>query len=122
MKNKTVIYIDDEPALTDLLSIALENENLNVITFNNPLKALEYLKSNKCDILITDMRMPELSGLDLLKKIQKYDVYSYGIIFSAYITDSLKKEILKLKLVNNIIEKKFSLPMLVDIILEYLKQ
>jgi len=81
-KIKTVI-IDDEPfALEGLKSLLLDHANIELIeTFENPLEAIKFLTTEKIDLMLLDIEMPELSGLDLLKKVKDNPV---TIITSAY--------------------------------------
>jgi len=81
-KLKTII-IDDEPfALQGLKSLLLDHANIELIeTFENPLEAIKFLTTEKIDLMLLDIEMPELSGLDLLKKVKDNPV---TIITSAY--------------------------------------
>jgi DNA-binding response OmpR family regulator len=77
----SVIVIDDEPELANLFNAFLIKEGYNVITFIDPVLAFEYFKktSDKHSLIITDMRMPGLSGIDLAKRIR--EINSKIVIF-----------------------------------------
>ncbi|MHA1720505.1 MAG: response regulator [Promethearchaeota archaeon] len=69
---QSIIVIDDEKSLTKLAEMILKRQNYNVITFNNPILALDYIKSHPLpDLVLTDMRMPQLSGPQLCAKIRE---------------------------------------------------
>jgi CheY-like chemotaxis protein len=61
----SIYLVDDEELITKSLAHILRNEGFVVTPFNNPLKALARMKTHAPDLLISDVMMPELSGLDL---------------------------------------------------------
>jgi DNA-binding LytR/AlgR family response regulator len=71
MPNKTIrcILIDDEPLALEVLKSHLsQHQNLEIIeTFSNGLDALEWFSANSVDVVFTDINMPGISGLDLVK-------------------------------------------------------
>ena len=69
---RSIMVVDDEMELANLFRSFLENEGYNAITFVDPVLALEYFKqtSDKPSLIITDLRMPGLCGLDLAKSIR----------------------------------------------------
>ena len=73
MSNETILIVDDEKEITDLLEIYLKNENYLVRKFYNPLDALAYLEKEPVSLAILDVMMPEMDGFTLCQKIrQKY--------------------------------------------------
>ena len=106
----TLVIVDDEPDLLDLLKLILtEKTDHKVLTTSNPYQAIEWCKSYKADLLISDLRMPEMEGIELLKIVKQIDpnlplilITAYGTIESAveamrhkafdYITKPFKKE------------------------------
>jgi two-component system response regulator HupR/HoxA len=73
MKSKTVLFVDDEGLLLSTLKLGLEDEPYRCLFATSGAQALELLSQYKVHVIVTDMRMPEMSGLDLLKIIrQKY--------------------------------------------------
>ena len=82
----SIVVVDDESDLVFMFKVTLEMNGYNVIGFTNPVEALEYLKKNhdKCALLITDYRMPEINGCELGKKIKEIDDKIKVIIITAY--------------------------------------
>jgi len=62
-----IVVVDDDVAVAELLTRFLTKSNYAVTTFTNPQKVLEYLKTNSVDLMITDLQMPEMSGIELIK-------------------------------------------------------
>jgi CheY-like chemotaxis protein len=67
----SIYLVDDEELITKSLAHILRNEGFAVTPFNNPLKALARMKTHAPDLLISDVMMPELSGLDLAAETRK---------------------------------------------------
>ncbi|MBT8448725.1 MAG: response regulator, partial [Gammaproteobacteria bacterium] len=66
-----VLVVDDERQIRDYLTIVLENVALNVRTANNGKEALEILAKEQFDIVLSDVIMPEMNGIELAKEIQR---------------------------------------------------
>jgi len=62
-----ILVVDDEPQIRQLLARALKREGYRVTTFSDGREALVELERESADILITDLRMPAISGLDLIQ-------------------------------------------------------
>lgn len=60
-----IFVVDDEVMITESLTLILRREGFTVSPFTNPLDALERMKAAPPDLLITDVMMPQLSGIDL---------------------------------------------------------
>lgn len=65
----TILVVDDEKNIVSGLKMAFEDEGYSVISAENGLEALDKIKHNIIDLLITDLRMPELSGDELIKRV-----------------------------------------------------
>ncbi len=93
-RQKTILVVDDDEAIRDLLKRILNKEGYHVSSARDGSEALEILKTNSVDIVLSDMNMPNLSGFELLKQIREVHptigviiMTSYGDIYS--IKDSL---------------------------------
>jgi two-component system, NtrC family, response regulator len=72
MNNATILVVDDEKEYLCLLKSILEDEGYkNVLTIDNPHKVLRILQENKVDLILLDMYMPDLNGLDVLENISR---------------------------------------------------
>jgi DNA-binding response OmpR family regulator len=68
-----VLLVDDEPDLTAIFSMGLEDNGLKVNTFNDPQLALSEFKEGAYDLVILDYKMPNMNGFELYKEIRKVD-------------------------------------------------
>jgi CheY-like chemotaxis protein/DNA-binding MarR family transcriptional regulator len=67
---KTVLVVDDSIVIRKMVEIALENENYNVITVSTGKEAFSFLDEKDPDIVILDIMLPDVNGLDILKAIK----------------------------------------------------
>lgn len=80
-----ILIADDEPDMLKLLSMILKEKTpYEVVTTNNPLEALELAKQGGFDLVITDLKMPGLDGVELLEGIKRIDEDMPVIIITAY--------------------------------------
>jgi DNA-binding NtrC family response regulator len=71
---KRILIVDDEPDISSLFKMVLEQNNeFTVHSFTRPLLALRDFKDNFYDLLIIDIKMPEMDGLDFYREIRKID-------------------------------------------------
>ncbi len=80
---KKILVIDDESSMLEWMKIALE-EKFEVITTNIPEKGIEIIDKEKPDLVITDIKMPGLSGFEILERINKKNPYIPCIMMTAY--------------------------------------
>ena len=70
MKAKRILVVDDEPGLRDILCFYLEDAGYEVLIAGGGLEAIEVINSQAVDAVVSDIRMPLGSGIDLLNAIQ----------------------------------------------------
>ena len=68
---KTILVADDETHILNVVSLKLKNAGYNVITARDGQEALDLALSERPNLLITDYHMPELSGLELCKRLKQ---------------------------------------------------
>ncbi len=71
--NLKVLVVDDEPDVVEILSYNLRKENYTVFQAFNGKQCLESAGINKPDLIIMDIRMPEMSGIETCRAIRKDD-------------------------------------------------
>jgi DNA-binding response OmpR family regulator len=68
-----ILVVDDEPDIARSLKVGLERKGFTVEAFTNPIEALANYKSSWYDLLIIDVRMPYMNGIELVRKIRDRD-------------------------------------------------
>ncbi|MFQ5441845.1 MAG: sigma-54-dependent transcriptional regulator [Thermodesulfobacteriota bacterium] len=81
-----VLITDDDANLRDLLEEAVKDWGFEVRVAKDGEDALERLKAERCDIVITDLKMPGMGGIKLLEKIKEYDKDILVIVITGYAT------------------------------------
>ena len=81
---ETVLVVDDEKNYPLILSAVLEEEGFEVLTANSGREALEIQKTSDVDLILTDMKMPSMDGIELLEKIKARDPDMPVIMMTAY--------------------------------------
>jgi DNA-binding response OmpR family regulator len=71
--NNRILVVDDEPDLTKISVMALEHYGYKVDAFNDPKEALSKYKPGSYDLIILDIKMPEMNGFQLYREIKKKD-------------------------------------------------
>jgi len=91
---KKVLIVDDEETLTWSMakSLSKDRDKYEVMIANNGKEAFQLLKTNKIDLVISDIRMPDINGLDLLVMIKKEFPETKVIIMTAYGSADVQKE------------------------------
>jgi DNA-binding NtrC family response regulator len=70
MERFRILVVDDELLIRDLLYDFFITEGWDIVVAENGQKAIDYLRNQKFDIVLTDIRMPDVSGLDLTDRIR----------------------------------------------------
>ena len=83
-KKGRILVVDDEISIRQFLEIMLRREKYEVITVNSAKACLKELNKRNFDIVLTDINMPEMDGLELLKKIKQENAETVVVIMTAY--------------------------------------
>ncbi len=74
---KTILIVDDSPSVRELVSFTLENAGYKVLKGIDGQDALRYLDGTDIKLVITDLHMPNLDGISLIKEIRAKNEYQY---------------------------------------------
>ena len=90
MDGKRILVVDDSPQIRDGLEELLSGAGFNVVPASDGVEGLDAAKVNSFDLIIADVNMPRLNGLDMLEEIRKVDMNADTPSF-VLTTESLKK-------------------------------
>jgi CheY-like chemotaxis protein len=85
---RRVLIVDDNAALAENLAEALELEGHETRVANTATEGLAHAASWNQDVVITDYRLPDFSGSELVRRIKKLGVIVHAVVISAYTDDS----------------------------------
>ncbi len=84
MNNLHIMIVDDDRDHLESLKEALTLNDFDVSTYENPVEAVEAYKVEPFDVVITDYKMPEMNGIEVLRAIRKHDPEAYVLIMTGY--------------------------------------
>ena len=84
MAIEKILVVDDEPLVRNFLREVLEAEDYEVLTTEDGLSALKEVERGGIDLVITDVRMPKLNGIELLKEVKKRSPSTLVVVITAY--------------------------------------
>ena len=91
-----VLVVDDERSMRELLSIVLRRDGYDVLLASDGKVAVDTLKRERVDVLITDIRMPEMNGVDVLREAKRIDPEIISIIMTAFASTDTAVDALRL--------------------------
>src|SRR5215204_1087790 len=91
-----VLVVDDERSMRELLSIVLPRDGYEVLLASDGKVAVDTLKRERVDVLITDIRMPEVNGVDVLREAKRIDPDIISIIMTAFASTDTAVDALRL--------------------------
>ena len=94
--NLSCIIVEDEPLARQLLEQYVRKvPHLELLkAFSNPLEALDFLRNNEVDILFSDIQMPEITGITLLKILQKKPLIILTTAYSEYAIEGYELDVI----------------------------
>ena len=115
-----VLVIDDEPGIRDLLDTLLRRKGYDVIVAESGQKGLECFRRERPDVIVLDLKMPEMDGLTVLRQIRSLNRSQPVIVLTGSRTAEMEQQVRALG-VTEYIAKGFSLHLLGDALKRLLK-
>ncbi len=91
-----ILDIDDERSLREFLTIMLENEGYEVVSADSGQKAVALIEKNVFDLVITDIRMRQSNGIDVLKVVKQVGPQTRVVMMTAYASAETAVEAMKI--------------------------
>jgi DNA-binding NtrC family response regulator len=110
-----IMVVDDEPIIGEILTKFLTTKDYEVASFTSGKKALEHLKTNEVNLLLTDLDMPDISGIELIKATKELKPKLPILVMTGMYGSGLMDELFKLG-ISDYIAKPFELDSLEEII------
>ncbi len=82
--DKKILVVDDQYGIRLLLQEVFSKENIHIFQASNGKQALEIIKAEKPDLILLDMKMPGMDGLELLRRLRKFNTQAKVIMMTAY--------------------------------------
>lgn len=83
---KKILVVDDEKIVCDMAKKILESDGYDVDTFTDSQQALEAVRQGHYDLIVTDLMMEQVSGMDLLREVNRLHPETKVIMLTAYAT------------------------------------
>ena len=94
---KTILIVDDEPGARLMLQYALSKEGHKVITARDGAEALEAFQKERVDLILTDMRMPKMDGMELVAAVKRINPSARIVLMTAFASEEKVEQTLALK-------------------------
>lgn len=87
---KLILIVDDSESIREIIQFTLENAGYDVVAASNGKQALEYFDGRDIKLLLTDLHMPEMDGIELIKNVR--NIYNYKHIPILFLTTESQLE------------------------------
>src|SRR5579872_2114143 len=94
-KSVSLVIIDDNPRSLEFVSTALARENVQIFTASDPEQGIDLVYTHRPQIVLTDLVMPGMSGLDVLGRIMEFDPAIDVILMTAHYTSDTAVEAIR---------------------------
>ncbi len=91
-----ILIVDDEPSMREMLGIVLRRDGYDVVIAENGTQALERLRNQPVDLLLSDIRMPDLNGVEVLRAAKEMNRDIVAFMMTAYASTDTAVEAMRL--------------------------
>ncbi|MBC7840551.1 MAG: response regulator [Nitrospiraceae bacterium] len=103
-----ILVIDDEEGIRHLLDTLLSRKGYTVVLAGSGRKGLELFRRERPDVVVLDLKMPEMDGVSVLKQIRQINLIQPVIILTGFLTPEAEQQMRALG-VTEFVEKEFSM-------------
>lgn len=116
-----ILIVEDEKPLQDVYKLILQSHGYETLIAGNGVEALEHLKNSKPRLILLDINMPRMNGLEFMKEFVKLKAQSTVVVLSNMSYSDLIDEVMELGAVEKITKAKTGPAELVGIVTKYTK-
>jgi CheY-like chemotaxis protein/HPt (histidine-containing phosphotransfer) domain-containing protein len=109
-----VLIVDDEPDIIDLLTMIIEDCGFQVVSTTNPLSVMELIESQNPDVIFSDFKMPEKTGLEIMGEVNQLNSNLPFVLISGFVDKELLIESLNFG-VYAVLEKPFDMKRVIEV-------
>lgn len=91
-----ILIVDDEQSMREMLRIVLRRDGYDVVSAENGKEALDFLRREPVDLLLSDIRMPDLSGVEVLRAAKEMNRDIVAFMMTAYASTDTAVEAMRL--------------------------
>ena len=91
-----ILVVDDEPSMREMLRIVLRRDGYDVTLAQNGHEAIQQLQAGSFDMLLSDIRMPDMSGVDVLRTAKSLDPQIVAFMMTAFASTATAVEAMRL--------------------------
>ena len=84
---KTVLYVDDNEEMIELVKIVLANSGYRIISLDNGRETLDYCANDNPDLVLMDLKMPDMNGFETTQKLRERGYSNPIVVFTSSETD-----------------------------------
>jgi DNA-binding NtrC family response regulator len=100
-----LMFVDDSISVLESLKWIFMDQPYHIFLFDNPLKALKEIDSEEFAVVVADQSMPEMAGIEFLKKVKQRSPDTVGIIMSRFVEPEIASNVMNRGAVSRFIEK-----------------
>ncbi len=115
-----ILVIDDDPNMRRLIELYLSRQKYQVDSVASARKSVEKIRQGDYQLVITDLQMPEMDGMEFIRRIRSFNKNIPIIVTSAYSRGKIINQALETG-ASSVLEKPFDQKRLLDTLNEYLK-
>lgn len=115
-----ILLVDDEQQFATAISAFLHSKNHDVVTAGTAEEALELIFNNEFDLLITDINMPDMDGIELIRKVRTKKANQKIVIITGFPSHESQEEAFKMGVINYLV-KPFALDRFLEVVTKALR-
>lgn len=122
MSKKVIMIVDDEIDIINALKLVLDFPDCEILGFTDPIEALKVIKEKNIDVIMCDIRMPTLDGVDLLSMVKQTRPTTKRVVISGTLNVEKAKDVVNRAGIDKIITKPWDNNEVRRIVLNLLKR